>query len=281
MARTIQEIKDSMTSDFMAQEAIRNAYGLSEGDTFEESFSVVSLESILFSIVATCAWVIESLFDRHKAEVYAMADSAIVASVRWYYEQALKFQKGDALVYNSGTKGFGYDVEDPKKRIVKYCAVRDEGNRILLLVSQDNNGKPEKLSDDDLSLFNEYMNRIKIAGVVLATKSFDADVVRVRATVKIDPLVITRNGQELGGDTYPVVEAIDNYLYAITYGGAISKSNLIIAMQAIPGVIDVTRIEVSCSVDGLNFKPYEGNEYKARSGCFVSDNLKNSITYVF
>lgn len=280
MARTIQEIKDSMTSDFMSQEAIRNAYGFSEGDTFEGSFSVVSLESILFSIVATCAWVIESLFDRHKVEVDAMADSAIVASVRWYYEQALRFQKGDALVYDSQTKGFGYATEDPKKRIVKYCAVRDEGNRIVILASQDNEGKPEKLSDDDLSLFNEYMNRIKIAGVVLATRSFDADKVRVRAMVKIDPLVIKKNGQLFNSSSFPVVDGINDYLRNITYGGAINKNKLIVAIQAIPGVKDVTLNSVTCSVDGENFSAFDGNEYSAHSGCFISDNLENSITYV-
>lgn len=281
MARAIQEIKDSMTSEFMGNVTIRDKYGLtSEDDSFETSFSAVSLENILFSIFATCLWVVESLFDKHKEEVGEMAEGAIVATVRWYYEQALKFQKGDALIYNPETKGWGYALEDPKKRIVKYVAVRDEGNRVLVLASQDNEGVPQKLSDDDLSLFSEYMNRIKIAGVVLSVKSFDADVVRVYATVKIDPLIIKRNGQLFHDAIYPIEDAINNYLRNITYGGAINKNQMIVALQAVPGVKDVTLTRVECSTDGQNFAAYEGNEYKARSGCFVSDNLRNSISYV-
>lgn len=269
-----------MTEEFMASSEVRNLYGITGNDSFEETFSSVSLESIIFGIIAACVWVIESLIDRHKEEVNAMADSAIVASVRWYYEQALMFQKGDELIYNSITKGFGYAVKDPKKRIVKYCAIRDDGNRILVLASQDDNGKPKKLSEDDLSLFSEYMNRIKIAGVVLSVKSFDADIIRVNATVKVDPLLIQSNGQKLGGSDYPVVDSIDNYLRTIIYGGTININSLTVAILAVPGVRDVTLNNVTYSIDGLNFKTLEGNEYRARAGCFVSDNIKNSITYV-
>ena len=51
MARTIKEIKKQMTDAFMADADIRDMYGFKEGDTFEGSFSAVSLESILMYIV--------------------------------------------------------------------------------------------------------------------------------------------------------------------------------------------------------------------------------------
>lgn len=280
MARSIQEIKDTITAEFMASSQVRDLYNLTEGDSFEESFSTVSLENILFGIFATCVWVVEKLMDKHKEEVATMAGEAIVATVKWYYDQALKFQKGDALVYNPTTKGWGYATEDPKKQIVKYAAVRDEGNRVLVLASQDNEGVPQKLSDDDLSLFSEYMNRIKIAGVVLSVKSFDADVVKIYATVKIDPLVIKRSGVLFHDNIYPVEDAINNYLRHITYGGAINKNHLVVAIQAVAGVKDVTLNRVECSIDGTNFSEFEGNEYNARSGCFMSDNLRYTLTYV-
>ena len=69
MARTIAEIKRTMTDAFMANATLREAYGLAEGDTFEGSFSAVSLENILFFIVAACCHVMEALFDRHRLDV--------------------------------------------------------------------------------------------------------------------------------------------------------------------------------------------------------------------
>ena len=68
MARSIQEIKRSMTAAFVADKHIREQYDLQEQATFEDSFSVVSIESILFFIVAACCYVLECLFDRHVEE---------------------------------------------------------------------------------------------------------------------------------------------------------------------------------------------------------------------
>ena len=48
--RTIKEIKASMTADFLADATIREMYGLEVGDRFEDKFSTVSLENIMFSI---------------------------------------------------------------------------------------------------------------------------------------------------------------------------------------------------------------------------------------
>jgi hypothetical protein len=280
MARTIQEIKSAMTTDFMANETIRDIYGLTLESSFDEVFSPVSLESILFGIFATCVWALESLMDIHKLEVEKAIATAIVASEQWYYEQALKFQRGDALIFNPSTKGFGYLQEDKSKRIVKYVAIRDAGNSIKVLVSGETDGRPSKLSIADLTLFKEYMNRIKIAGIVLSIKSLDADVVRVYATVRVDPLVLNDKGERLDDKSTPVVDAINKYLQTITYGGVFNKTKLVDAVQQVPGVRDITLERVSYSIDGISFNDVNGNDYTARSGCFISDNLNQSIVYV-
>ena len=53
MARTVKQIKKSMTDEFMASKIIRDKYGLTEKDTFDNAFSEVSFESILFGIIAS------------------------------------------------------------------------------------------------------------------------------------------------------------------------------------------------------------------------------------
>ena len=46
MARTVAEIKKTMTDAFMADATIREKYGLNESSTWNGSFSSVSLENI-------------------------------------------------------------------------------------------------------------------------------------------------------------------------------------------------------------------------------------------
>ena len=53
MARTIREIKDEITSTFISQEPIRTAYGLDPTKSFDKQFSPVSVESVMFYVVAS------------------------------------------------------------------------------------------------------------------------------------------------------------------------------------------------------------------------------------
>ena len=61
MARSVAEIKKTMTDAFMADATIREKYGLSVNDTFSSKFSSVTIENILFFIVAACCHVLEVL----------------------------------------------------------------------------------------------------------------------------------------------------------------------------------------------------------------------------
>ena len=53
MARTIQEIRRSISEAFIADPTIQAGYKLAPGKTFEEQFSKVSLEAILFWVFAS------------------------------------------------------------------------------------------------------------------------------------------------------------------------------------------------------------------------------------
>ena len=124
-----------MTDAFMADADIREKYGLTADDTFDDSFSSVSLENILFYIIAACCHVLEVFFDTHKSDVDAKISRAVVASVPWYHKMALQFQYGDVLIFDDATQQYVYASEDVKKQKVKYVAVRDRGTSIQILVS--------------------------------------------------------------------------------------------------------------------------------------------------
>ena len=279
MARSINEIKKTMTDTFMADADIREKYGLPADATFDESFSSVSLENILFYIVAACCHVLEVFFDTHKSEVDAKISRAVVASVPWYHKLALQFQYGDSLVFDDTTQQFVYAAQDSKKQVVKYVAVRDRGTSIQMLVAGEKDSRPEPLSDDVLTAFKNYMNRVKIAGVVLAIRSLPSDTVSISATIYVDPLSIDRNGTRISDGRKPVETAIGNYLKGILYGGTFNKTKLVDAIQGVDGVTDVELFSCSYSTDGKSFKVISGNNYTAEGGSFVVSGLENTLRY--
>ncbi|MBR5861249.1 MAG: hypothetical protein IKY71_07890 [Bacteroidaceae bacterium] len=281
MARSINDIKKTMTDAFMADADIREKYGLAADATFDDSFSSVSLENILFYIIAACCHVLEVFFDTHKADVDTKISRAVVASVPWYHKMALQFQYGDVLVFDEATQQYVYATSNLEKQKVKYVAVRDRGTSIQILVSGEKDERPAVLSDDVLTAFKSYMNRIKIAGVILAIRSLPADLITVSATVHIDPLVIDKQGTRISDGSKPVEEAVENYLKGILYGGTFNKTKLVDAIQSVEGVADVELLSCSYSTDeGRNYKTISGNNYTAVGGSFVASGLSNTLSYV-
>lgn len=280
MARSISEIKRTMTDAFMQDEAIRDAYGISPDKTrFADCFSAVSLENLLFYIVAACHYVLESIFEKFTQDVEQKISRAVVASIPWYFDKAKAFQYGDALVLNPRTFGYEYAKVDTSKQLVKYVAVRDRGASIEMLVSAGQDGKPTPLSDDILTAFKHYINAIKIAGVVINVRTRKADELTIAVKVVVDPLKINRQGVDIASSEKVVEHAIENYLADIVYGGTFNKTKLVDAIQRVDGVVDV--VLGTCKYKaGDEFKEIAGNNYTAVGGSFIAVGLDKTIEYV-
>lgn len=281
MARTTEEIKLQMTDAFLASPTLRNAYGIAEGTAWSTAFSAVSIENILLFIVAAAIHVLERIFDQFKADVDRKVESLIVASIPWYHAKALDYQHGDQLVLNPDTYGYGYEVVDETKRIVKYCAVRDRGTSVQILVSGDTDGSPSALSQSVMTPFTAYMDKIKLAGVVLMCQSYPSDHVKVVARITVDPLVIDDGGRLVSDNTVrPVEAAITEHLHNILYGGTFNKTKLVDAIQAVEGVEDVELMQVLCRADSeADFTELTGNNYEGMSGSYIADDLRTTLTY--
>lgn len=281
MARTVSEIKKTMTDAFMADATIREKYGLREGDTWSGSFPSVSLESIMFFIVAACCHVLEVVFEEYVKVVDDKVSMAVVASVPWYYKMAKAFQYGDSLVLNEDTQQYGYATIDEGKQVVKYAAVRDRGTNVQILVSGEKDGKPVALSNSVLTVFKEYMNRVKVAGVVLNISSKESDKLSISASISVDSLVIDENGVKLSDGTMPIEEAIENHLKDIQYGGTFNKTKLISAILSVDGVEDVELGTCSYKRDGdLSWTTLAGNNYIGESGSYIPEKLSETLSYV-
>ena len=165
--------------------------------------------------------------------------------------------------------------------MVKYAAVRDRGTSVQILVSGEKDGKPVALSNSVLTVFKEYMNRVKVAGVVLSIRSKNADKMVIMAKVYVDSLVINSDGTLISDGSKPVEEAINAYLANIVYGGTFNKTKLTNAILGVEGVSDVEIGECSYMEDGgTEYTVIKGNNYTALGGCFVSEGLSNSLSYV-
>lgn len=280
MARSISEIKRTMTDAFMQDEAIREAYDLPYDKTrFADCFSAVSLENLLFYIVAACHYVLESIFEKFTQDVEQKISRAVVASIPWYFDKAKAFQYGDDLVLNPRTFGYEYAKVDSSKQRVKYVAVRDRGASIEMLVSDDKGGKPTPLSDDVLTAFKHYINAIKIAGVVINVRTRKADELSIAVKVVVDPLKINRQGVDIASSEKVVEHAIENYLADIVYGGTFNKTKLVDAIQRVDGVLDVV-LGVCKYKAGDEYKEIAGNNYTAVGGSFIAVGLDKTIEYV-
>ena len=283
MARSIKEIKKTITDAFMSDMTIREQYGITGDASFEDTFSSVSIENILFYIIASSIYVLEGLFDLFKKDVDERVATSIPATIPWYHGVCLEYQHGDTLEYDSVKQEYRYAVSDEGKRLVKFAACRDSGSGILILVSgEDEEGRPEALSNDVLTPFREYLNLRKPAGIPVSVYSYPADEIIVNLSIQYDPLVLSPEGSLLSDTSvFPVEEAVTQYLHGIVYGGVFNKTKLIDAIQLAPGVTDVVLLSVQAkAATDTQMTTVSGNNYTATSGAFTSSNLKNSISYV-
>lgn len=275
MARTINEIGKGMKEVLVADETIQEAYGLVPGRTFEEQFSKVSIEAILIYVVASAIWLMEQLWGEFRVETEQMIDESYVTSLAWYYGKALKFQKGDSLVFDEKTYSFGYPSMNDDKRVVRNVAIRqvtDEGVTKLKVYFSDAGKQP--LTGDTRAAFEGYMREIGAAGTHYLFVSEAPDGLRVHLQVYYDALVLDSMGTRLEGGGKPVEETVEAYLNSLEYGGTFYGSKLVDMIQRAEGVKDVV-------LEGTTWKGERGSRRRidAGSGAFVYERNVGDIVY--
>lgn len=275
MTRTINEISEEIKEAFVADEVIREVYGLQAGLTFDAQFSKVSIEARLIYVFASAVWLMEQLWDVFRSDVENKMDESYVTSMPWYYRKALAFQKGDSLVFQEKTYSFAYPVKDESKQVVKNVAIRqvvDDGVTKLKVYFSDADKQP--LTGDLRDSFETYMREIGAAGTHYLFVSEAPDTLRVHLRIYYDPLVLDSTGTRLDGGGKPVEETVEKYLNSLPFGGTFYASGLLDMIQATEGVKDV-------ELEGTTWQGMKENRRKidAVSGAFVYDKNDNDIVY--
>jgi hypothetical protein len=288
MARTIEEIKKDITTSFMTDEDVKRIYGL-RSEVFENEFSKVSLESLLFYIVAVSIWSVEKLMDVFEGEQIEALEKLHPHTLRWYTDKAKAYQHGYNLppfedVYDNSLKvapynNLGITQEDiNKSKIVSYASAvsgqetngsafvkikvaKRTGDNMSRLNKSDDEGV-----DDELTPFTAYMEQIKDAGVILKCESWDADYMRMSAEVLVDPKQFYSDGRRIGTGVKDIEKAFKDYLSQLPFDGIYSKTAHIDHIQKVQGVRTVelfgvgmfygNEVKSDAVVDG--FRPFSG-----------------------
>lgn len=295
MARSISEIKAQICETFISQDAIRAGYGLKDKQSFDKVFSPVSLESLMFYVVASCIWLLEKLFDRHGEEVDARIEVLRPHTLRWYATKAKEYMRGKDLIMSDGvvvadrydTSGM-MDQDIEKARVVKYAVATEDNTQVYIKVAtRGNNDQPKPLKADDLIGLKSYLAQIKDAGVSVKVLNEPADNMRVELVIIYDPAILTAqpvDGATENDDGYVTVSllhdgedvitgAVSRVISELPFNGEYRNSDLMAAIQSIDGVKVADIIKVEAAAGGSDAYSQIIGYRRPYSGYFALENL--------
>lgn len=249
MARSIREIADGMKVDFVRSEALRGLYGLADYDPdsdaaalaayYDSKFSAVSVETCILYVVATCAALVENMFDWFSADVDEIVNEDRYGRKGWYEKTALKFQFTDGVDYELDINTGEYLTHgDGSELIVTHAsASSNNGFGVKLKVAKGEVGSLAPLTTDEKTAFETYINRLKPAGVPVTVISRNADLLALNMVVYYDPLVFT---EDLASQK--VKESVTAYLQDNIFPGRFVAMEMVDRLQAVAG-IDIVEVK--------------------------------------
>lgn len=273
MARTIDQIKQAIRADFVANITLQEAYGLDPAKSFDEQFSNVSIEAIWTFIVASAIYLHELIMDKKQADIEAQIAATYPFSFAWYYDQAKAFQLGDTLQFDESTYKFTYPVVDESKQVIEHVAIRQREiagvTKLQVFAAKANKAA---LSASELAAFEAYIKKIGAAGTHFEFISLNPDQLEVNLTVTYDPQLVDSSGALIADGTKPVDDAVATYLDTIKYSGKFNRTRLIDSVQAAAGVFDAVLGDVNMNGDLTNTQQFE-----SPSGFFQAQTI--NVTY--
>lgn len=240
--RSIVEIKTAMTSRFIGNIQVQNLYGLSPGNTFEQEFSIYSLENIFFDIFSYALWTLEYLFSIFAEQMDALIVANKHGKLEWYISTALGYQHGFELDnFGNYINGSASPEDIAASNIIANVAFEKaiiNGHGVIRSkVVKLENEEYVQLSAAELAGYHAYINRKTLFGLSVISISRPHDTLRVHMKIWYDPLVLDRNGSRLDGtDSAPAVTAINAYLKGMDFNGEFIATRMIDALQRVQGV---------------------------------------------
>jgi hypothetical protein len=271
MARTIKDIADSMKAEFVGSEALRTHYGLDDFNAnvdyvefYNSHFSVVSVETCLIYIVATCANALEKLFDLFRKEVDDIVANERYGHKGWYERKAREFHYTDQT-----TQEEVYPITQVS------CEEQNFG--IKLKVAKGEPGSLAALEAIELTAFEYWMDRQKPAGIPIRYESREADSLWLTMAVFYDP--VKMDAEHVNES---VNDAIKAHLHSIDFNGVFSTTALVDDLQKLEWLTLVEIHEVHSRANGYQYESQieAGTRHVPVSGWYELDEDNTQITAI-
>lgn len=223
-----------MAAELMRNEEAAEVYGFEVGSRFGDVFGAASVESILLYVWAVCAWAVEQLVSRHRAEVTEEMEALRPHRPKWYRDKVLQFMEGKELEGDSDT----YDTDGMAEgeieaaRVVKHAVATESRDASLLTikVAGESGGARCPLTAEQERHLKAYISEIKDAGVRTALVNMEADTFGCTVDVWYNALL------EPGAVQTSCVDAIREYIENLPFNGEYTNMVLVDRLQCVTGV---------------------------------------------
>lgn len=237
MAKTASEWKKIMTDAYLANTDVQVQYSIDLNKTFEQQFSKVSFESILFYTIGIVLNAIEVIFEYFKSDVNTLLINKNAHTATWYANKLLDYQhgmdlpEGDDEYDNTGLT----DDEIAAMKIIASATATETDTYALLIKVKSADGT--LFTTTQIEGINAYLKQIKDVGVPYEIRNANADWLRLVYDIYYDAKILDSTGKRLDGtsDT-PVQDAISNYVQAIKFDGYLTLFDLNNIVAAVDGV---------------------------------------------
>ena len=264
-----------MTDAFAANEDVVKAYDLSPSKTYDEQFSKVSLETLIFWAFSAGIFKLETIYDDHRKEVIDLIAASEPHTLFWYSNRAKSYLHGFSLKpYSDEFDTAGASDDDlAKAHIVRYAVASEYQDTVYLKVAGvDEAGAPVVLSESVLSGIRSYIAQIKDAGVAVRVISAPGDDLDLSLDIYMQPSLLLDTGLPSEDRQREIRKVIERNTTSLPFDGVFRPSDLVVALSQVAGVESSVVTSASSSASGEDdWKEFTGfhrpssGYYKIRS----------------
>lgn len=227
--RTIQTIQTSLINAITSDPIL--------GPLWTASGSQVDPLNLITYIIANSQATEENIINLAQTNLETIISSSAPSTPQWIQKMAFYFQYSSTvpqvIQLNTTTLAPYYPNVNSSYNIISQCSVSSNLlSQVVIKVATGSVGSLGPLTTPQLSAFQTYMNYIKPAGIVYNCISLPAD--RIYCAVNC-----TFTGAYIGTIANNLLNAYNNYLYSIPFDGTFILSDLMVALKAVQGVIDI------------------------------------------
>lgn len=257
MARTIPEIQAAIAADRATRLELAAL----------TSPSATAIYRLIEYVVAVAHWVLETIFDRHEADVNAKLARARPGTAKWYADQLKKFQQGDQVLVDD--EGIHYPAGSSGLKLVTQATAKENftANQLFLKLATDDATAPgglRALTAPEMVQVRAYVTEIRYPGTRIIFTTGDADRLKVRAEVFYDALA------DVAALKAAVRAAVRLYLANLDFDGQVFLSKIEDAIQGVTNVKDVQLVSVTAR-NGTGAAVTITRVYETVAGYIVED----------